>query len=149
MAHPSAWKTSLESVLESVEVAEEAVKRFAGEAGFEESDQFFLGLAVREVVINAIVHGNRRDPSKRVRFGLSMEDQTLSIEVADEGNGFQLESVEDPGLPQNQNRPSGRGVTMAMAIVDEFHAKGNVPTGTRIQMKKHLASTDRAGKKLG
>jgi serine/threonine-protein kinase RsbW len=140
MAQPAAWTTSLESVLESVEVAEEAVKLFAKEAGFGESEQFFLGLAVREIVINAIVHGNRRDASKRIGFGLSMEDQTLSIEVSDEGNGFQIESVEDPGLPQNQDRPSGRGITMAMAIVDEFHVQGNTPTGTRIHMKKHLTA---------
>lgn len=142
MTPPPAFTATLESVLESVELAEEKVRLFAAQAGFSDNDQFFLGLAVREIVINAILHGNKLDPAKKVGFSLAMQDGALVIDITDEGSGFRLESVPDPGLPQNQNRTSGRGITMALAIADEFTVTTNAPSGTHIRMRKHLPPTD-------
>ena len=56
----------IDSKVESIEAGEEFVRSFAERAGFEEPDQYFIGLAAREVLINAIKHGNRFDPNKKV-----------------------------------------------------------------------------------
>lgn len=134
----SLFNSTLDSVVESVDGAEESVRQFAREAGFEEDDQFFIGLALREILINAIKHGNRFDSGKKVDLRVSRNGTALTIEVTDQGDGFHLESVPDPHLPENRERSSGRGITMALAIMDEFSVAKNAPTGTHVRMVKHL-----------
>jgi serine/threonine-protein kinase RsbW len=130
--------TALESKVESVEEFEEMVRNFARDAGFDEDDQYFMGLAAREIVINAIKHGNRFDPAKKVNIRLSKDADRMSIEVSDEGAGFRLEDVPDPHAPENQHRRSGRGLAMSLAIMDEFAVEKNHPHGVRIRMGKSL-----------
>jgi anti-sigma regulatory factor (Ser/Thr protein kinase) len=61
---PPIFSSTLQSRIELVDDAEESVRRFAQDVGFEESDQYFIGLAVREMLINAIEHGNRFDKTR-------------------------------------------------------------------------------------
>lgn len=127
-----------DSKVESAEPAEESVRRFAQEAGFKEDDLYFIGLATREILINAIKHGNRFDENKKVVMRLSKNGGSVTIEVIDEGDGFRLENVPDPRVGENRERRSGRGITMALAIMDEFFVEKNSPRGTHIRMVKHL-----------
>jgi serine/threonine-protein kinase RsbW len=130
--------STFDSRIESVDVAEEAVRRFALEAGFDESNQYFIGLAAREILMNAVKHGNGFDRNKKVSVRLSRDAGSLTIEVSDEGGGFQLESVPDPKAPENVNRRSGRGLAIALAIMDEFRVDRNSPGGTHIRMMKRI-----------
>lgn len=130
--------STLDSRGESVDGAEEVIRQFALEAGFDESDQYFIGLAAREIIINAMKHGNHFDRDKRVGMRLSKDEQRLTIEVFDEGAGFQLESVPDPRLPENRERRTGRGLTIALAIMDEFAVEKNAPSGTLVRLVKRL-----------
>jgi len=130
--------STLDSRVEEVDEAEESSRRCAEEAGFGESDQFFIGLAVREILINAMKHGNRFDPTKKVGFEVSREGDVLTIDVTDEGEGFQVESVPDPRLPENLVRLSGRGIAMAQGIMDEVQVTANSPRGARVRMIKRL-----------
>ena len=88
--------STFESSIESVQVVEDLVRRFSHDAGFGEDDEYFIGLAVREIVINAIKHGNHLDPNKKVGIRLSKNSGSITIEVCDEGDGFRLENVPDP-----------------------------------------------------
>ena len=133
--------STLESRVESVDVAEEEVRRFALEAGFDDSDQYFIGLAAREILINAVKHGNGFDRNKKVSIRMSKNSESLTIEVFDEGEGFQLEKVPNPLAPENLERRSGRGITIALAIMDEFFVEKNRPHGTHIRMLKHIRKT--------
>ena len=132
------FSSTLESSVESVDGAEESVRRFAQDVGFEDSDRYFIGLAVREILINAIKHGNRFDRTKKVGLRVSGNGQNLTIEVTDQGEGFQLDSVPDPHLPENIERRSGRGITIALAIMDEFLVDRNSLSGTHVRMVKRL-----------
>jgi serine/threonine-protein kinase RsbW len=130
--------STLESSVDSVDIGEEAVRRFTQEAGFDESDQYFIALAAREILINAVKHGNGFDRNKKVSVRMGKNSESLVIEVSDEGDGFQLESVPDPRAPDNQERRSGRGLTIALAIMDEFFVERNQPHGTHVRMLKHI-----------
>jgi serine/threonine-protein kinase RsbW len=121
-----------------VDIAEEAVRRFTNDAGFDESDQYFIGLAAREILINAVKHGNGFDRNKKIAVRMSKNSKSVIIEVSDEGDGFRLQSVPDPLAPENLERRSGRGLTIALAIMDEFFVEKNQPKGTHIRMLKHL-----------
>jgi serine/threonine-protein kinase RsbW len=130
----------MESSVEAVDAVEESVRQFASDAGFEEADLYFIGIAAREILVNAAMHGNRFDLSKKVGIRLSQAADTLTIEVTDEGEGFRLEEVPDPRVGANRERRSGRGLTMAMAIMDELQVEKNRPRGTHVRMVKHRAA---------
>jgi serine/threonine-protein kinase RsbW len=127
---------TLESELSSVEPVEAKAEQMAREAGFDEDTSSQVAMVVREAVINAILHGNRRDPAKHVHVSFELNDEALSIRIADEGPGLDPETVPDPLAPENILRSSGRGIFLMRAIMDEVHFHQLNP-GTEIQMIKH------------
>lgn len=128
--------STLDSTLESLDAAEESVCRFARDAGFEESERYFIGLAVHEILVNAIKHGNRFDPNKKVELRLLADETGLTVEIRDQGDGFHIESVPDPRLAENVGHPSGRGLTMAKGLMDHFHIESSSSGGTYVRMSK-------------
>jgi serine/threonine-protein kinase RsbW len=132
------FESTLDSTIESVDDVEESVRQFARDSGFAEPDQYFIGLATREILLNAVRHGNRFDGGKKVGLRMSRSGTGLTIEVTDEGEGFDLERVPDARLPENRERKSGRGLTIAHAIMDEFSVGKGAPGGAHVRMGKRL-----------
>jgi serine/threonine-protein kinase RsbW len=69
-------------------------------------------LALEEAVVNGLRHGNGGDPAKRVCVRYHLQSDALVAEVEDEGPGFDPGRVPDPTLPENLERPSGRGLLL-------------------------------------
>lgn len=96
------------------------VSLLALEFGFSAEDYTMnLPLAVDEAVSNAIIHGNRRDASKRVEVEGVVDAGQLRIKVRDEGEGFRREAERDPLDPKNLLAPSGRGLFLIESLMDE------------------------------
>lgn len=114
---------------------------------FRDGDNFGIGLALREAIANAIVHGNQEDPSKRICVRCRCtKDGEVSITVEDEGEGFNRETAPDPTAPDHLLRGSGRGIYLMTTLMDEVHfeergtivhmrKRGNVQLGTEREMK--------------
>ena len=132
-------ETLLDSTLESVDEAEGTVLRMAGGAGLEEDDLHALGMAVREAAVNAVVHGNRYNARKKVHLKVSRAPDKLTIVIADEGEGFEVDSIPDPLASENLLRQSGRGLLLIRAFVDEFELRQRQPRGTEVRLVKYLA----------
>ncbi|HUA21425.1 MAG TPA: ATP-binding protein [Bryobacteraceae bacterium] len=132
-------KLLLDSTLDSVEVAETAVLTAAQEIGFGEDDLHQLGMAVRESMVNAVVHGNRYNARKKVRVSVTKDTDRLTIVIADEGDGFDPDAIPDPLAEENILRQSGRGLLLIRAFVDEFQVLKGEPRGTEVRMVKYLA----------
>jgi serine/threonine-protein kinase RsbW len=129
----------LDSTLDSVEVAETEVLRAAEDIGFGEDDLHQIGMAVRESMVNAVVHGNRYNARKKVHLSVTKATDRLTVVIADEGEGFDLNELPDPLAEENLLRQSGRGLLLIRAFVDEFQVRRGEPTGTEIRMVKYLA----------
>jgi serine/threonine-protein kinase RsbW len=141
MNSPPPASTVFDSTIDSVDRAEDLTRRYAESVGFSEHDQYFIGLALREIFVNAIKHGNRFDSEKRVVLKLSTDNgDSIIIEVIDQGQGFQASEVPDPLADENLERRSGRGLTMAVRIMDEFTVEKHRPDGTHVRMLKRLPS---------
>jgi serine/threonine-protein kinase RsbW len=84
-----------------------------------------LMIAVTELVINCIVHGNKEQGNKKVAIALEYDSNTMIIKIADEGNGFDMSVLRDPTLPENLTKESGRGIFIAKSIVDGFSYEHN------------------------
>jgi serine/threonine-protein kinase RsbW len=93
-----------------------------------------INLALREALVNAIVHGNQSDPSKRVYVNCRCTtDGEVSITIEDEGNGFRSNAVSDPTLPENKLRTHGRGIYLIRMLMDEVHFEKG---GSVVHMRK-------------
>lgn len=84
-------------------------------------------VGVTEALANAVLYGNRCDPRKSVRVEVSLGPTRVDLRVADEGTGFDPETIPDPTLPANIREPGGRGLFLLRQLMDEveFNAQGN------------------------
>ena len=128
----------LDSNLESVERAEEMVLGIARRLGFDKNDLHRILVAVRESLVNAVVHGNRYNANKKVHLSVVASCGELTIRVADEGDGFDVSALPDPLAAENLMRQSGRGILLMRAFVDEFEIRRGAERGTEIRMMKRL-----------
>lgn len=140
------WTTNrgsmtLESALSSVDPVEAKAEGLAREAGFDEDTSSQIAMVVREAVINAILHGNKKDPAKQVQVSYELNDELLRMTIADEGAGLDPDSIPDPLAPENILRSSGRGIFLMKAIMDEVHFHKLNP-GTEIEMIKYRAKKE-------
>jgi serine/threonine-protein kinase RsbW len=128
-------ETHLESTLDSVDTAEALVLQLAQDAGFEEEDLHKIGMAVREAMVNAVVHGNRYNLKKKVHLSVESTGDRLGITILDEGEGFEPAELPDPLAEENLLRQSGRGLLLIKAFVDEFDMrKAEPPMGTEVRL---------------
>ena len=80
------------------------------EVGYGARDTFPVCLALAEAVINAVKHGHGNDPRNRARICWVVSASAVKLVVKDDGAGFDPDRVPDPCLPENLERPGGRGV---------------------------------------
>ncbi|MBI3665139.1 MAG: ATP-binding protein [Acidobacteria bacterium] len=139
MAGAKNLEVKLESTLDSVDVAEEAVKKFAEENGLPEDDVHQIGMAVREGVINAVVHGNRYNTQKVVSLTAEATAERLTITVQDQGEGFDSDEVPDPLAEENLLRKSGRGLFLIRAFMDELRLQRLGREGMQVVMIKNCS----------
>jgi serine/threonine-protein kinase RsbW len=131
-------EVTLDTQLESVDLAENIVTRVAEAAGFGEDDLHKLGMAVREGVINAYNYGNCQDRRKKIRLAVEFEAETMIVHVVDEGCGFELSDVEDPLAEENLLRTSGRGIFLMRAFMDGLAVRKASTGGADLVMSKKL-----------
>ena len=128
---------SLPSTLDSVDKAEELALREAESFGMSEDDRLQFGMAVRECMVNAVVHGNRYNSNKVVHLDIERNEEELIVTIGDEGSGFDFGALPDPLAPENLMRQSGRGLLLIRAFVDEFDLHTRPGGGTEVRMVKH------------
>ena len=87
--------------------------------GMSDMDLPDMQLALEEGLANAIKHGNKMDPNKQVTVECFINEDVVRVVIKDEGNGFDLNEVPDPTLPENLDKPSGRGVMLMKAFMDD------------------------------
>jgi len=127
------------STLDSVDVAEAEILKAAAAAGVDEDDEHRIGMAVRECMVNAVVHGNRYNRNKFVHVGVSKQNAQFTIRITDQGEGFELQEVPDPLQENNLLRQSGRGLFLMGAFMDDVKVRKAAAAGTEVTLVKNLA----------
>ena len=135
-AQPRHIEATMESLLDSVDLAEDMTVRVAEAAGFDEDNRYRIGMAVREAMINALQYGNRHSRSKKIHLTLTLETDKLVIRIRDEGSGFNLADVPDPLAEENLLKTSGRGIFLMRAFMDEFDVLRPPSGGAEVVMAR-------------
>lgn len=134
-------EVTLETLLDSVDLAEEIVLRVAAETGFDEDNCHKIGMSVREAVINAYSYGNKQERGRKIGMIIELEERKLIVHVLDEGRSFSLADVPDPLAEENLLRTSGRGIFLMRAFMDEFDVQRSRDGGTELIMSKRFTET--------
>ncbi|HXW04638.1 MAG TPA: ATP-binding protein [Vicinamibacterales bacterium] len=113
-------------------------------AGMDDDTIHWIGVAVRESVINAIKHGNREDHGKLVTveftFAPTHEPGELVVRVLDQGEGFEPEAIADPLAPENLLKSSGRGIFFMRSFMDDVTLRRASEGGMEVRMVKKLST---------
>jgi len=133
----------MHSSFDMLDVVQLVSDRLSAIAGFDEDATHWVGVAVRESVINAIKHGNHEAAGKfvTVEFAFVPRDtpSELVITVRDQGEGFEPEEVADPLAPENMLKSSGRGIFFMRSFMDDVSLSRHPDGGMEVRMIKKLS----------
>jgi serine/threonine-protein kinase RsbW len=134
---PQRFEVILETLIESIALAEEMGMRVAALAGFGDDDQYKIGLAVHEGVMNAFQYGNKQRRERKIHVIFELLEDKLVIHVVDQGGGFRIQDIPDPREDENVLGDSGRGVLLMKAFMDEVDVLSSAAGGAELVMAKH------------
>jgi serine/threonine-protein kinase RsbW len=132
-------KSKTFSILSKIELIDSAVQealKFAAEIGIAEEANFGIDMAVREVVANAVKHGNKLDANKKVELTFANKDEGFEVTVRDFGEGFKVEDVPDPTNPENLMKADGRGILFMRTFMDTVEWFNHKDGGMLVKMLK-------------
>lgn len=128
-AQATEWKRSvtLPSERGSSRLVTDDLLEQLGNFGWPHDDIFAIHLAAEEALVNAVVHGNKLDPTKTVQVEYVVSPELMRLEITDQGEGFDPKTVPDCTLAERLECPGGRGVMLMRSFMTriEYNAKGN------------------------
>ncbi|MDQ6611190.1 MAG: ATP-binding protein [Gemmatimonadota bacterium] len=101
-----------------------------------------VSVALTEALSNAIVCGNHCDAAKLVRASMALDSTSLTLEVTDEGAGFDAANVMySPNDTDWLEREEGRGLFLMRALMDrvELHKPNAERSGHTVRLVLHRA----------
>jgi serine/threonine-protein kinase RsbW len=136
-------RLQIHSNFEMLDFVQTVSDRLGQLAGLDEDAVHWIGVAIRESVINAIKHGNREDYRKlvTVEFTFTPPDdpQELVVRVLDQGEGFDPDEIADPLAPENLLKASGRGIFFMRSFMDDVTLRRASEGGMEVRMVKKLS----------
>jgi serine/threonine-protein kinase RsbW len=100
------------------------------------ADERDVELALREALANAVIHGNKTDPRKKVHIDCHVHPgRELAFVIRDEGSGFDPSKVPDPTKAENILSEKGRGIHLMRVLMDEVHFDDG---GREVRLQKYL-----------
>lgn len=106
--------------------------------GFDSEAGYWPILAVREAVMNAVLHGNKEATDKQVTVSYRVVDDRLEVHVCDQGSGFDPDALKNPVSSENLLEQGGRGVYLMRQFMDEVVFSFPDSGGTCIRLVKQL-----------
>jgi serine/threonine-protein kinase RsbW len=110
---------SVPSELGCKEPLSEALATLMQERGMIGSDDLhWLALCLDEALTNAILHGNEADETVPVRVRLAQTTETWTIQIDDQGDGFDPDDVPDQDESSALLLEHGRGIHLMREWLD-------------------------------
>jgi serine/threonine-protein kinase RsbW len=139
---PQVVRLQFTSSFDMLDFVQLVTDHVGGRTGLDDDSMHWVGVAVREAVINAIRHGNRSILGKQVfvefETTASQDAPRLTIRVRDQGQGFDPELVADPLASENLLKSSGRGILLMRSFMDEVQLRRVPEGGMEVCMTKRV-----------
>ena len=115
----SVFRMTLASNPKNIGKVEAFLKKVGGTVEFDEIQMHKLMISLTEAVNNAIIHGNKLNPGKKVHVTCEVLPGWLLFLVRDQGAGFKPDTIKNPLAKENLTRESGRGVFLMRTLMDK------------------------------
>ena len=139
---PTTVCIDFESRMDILEAVQAFVDRLANIGGLDEDGVHDLSVSVRECVVNALKHGNRLDPKKRVTVSFGLTDGSIEVWIQDQGAGFNPDAVPDATAPENLLNAAGRGLFFMRAFMSEVEYIFPPEGGTIVRLVKAIEKAE-------
>ena len=130
--HPNNCKQKIQGVRESFDAIEDDVVQRMASYDYEEDAIFSVRVAIEEAFANSLLHGHRGDTAKMIEVEWCVTESYVEFMISDQGRGFDPTSIPDPTADENLTIPSGRGLAMMKAFMDEIERNER---GNQVRMK--------------
>ncbi|MBX7184587.1 MAG: ATP-binding protein [Vicinamibacteria bacterium] len=141
-ARPTTVCIDFESRMDILEPIQAFVDRLAAVGGLDEDGVHDLSVSVRECVVNALKHGNKLDPSKRVGVTFGLAAGAIEVWIQDQGAGFNPDAVPDATAPENLLNAAGRGLFFMRAFMSEVEYIFPPEGGTIVRLVKTIEKSE-------
>ena len=131
------FEMSCRSDQKEISQIEEFLRHISMQLHIDDGLMYRLLVSCTEAVNNAIVHGNKSDPEKKVNIRCVVVKRTLTVFVIDEGKGFDSDNLQDPRDEKNLMKENGRGVFLMRSLMDKVRFK-RLKSGSVAEMKVKL-----------
>jgi serine/threonine-protein kinase RsbW len=136
---PISVRLEFSSAFEMLDFVQVVSDHIGHDVGLDDDAIHWVGVAIRESVINAIKHGNQNDRTKHVFVDFEVPACSvpeLMIRVRDQGPGFDPDTLADPLAPENLLKNSGRGIFLIRSFMDDVQMQRAPEGGMEILMIK-------------
>lgn len=90
---------------------------------------FDIKVILNELLLNAVVHGNKEDKSKQVKVRTGIDNDFVYFIIEDEGEGFNINCCSQPEdlFDIMDMKENGRGILIVKNLCDrvKYNTKGN------------------------
>jgi serine/threonine-protein kinase RsbW len=124
--------SSLEYLAKVDEYLEEKLRK----AGWQENQIADVAISLSEALTNAIVHGNKSDPKKKVSIQVELKPDKAIICVTDQGKGFNHSCIRNPVKKENLLKEKGRGIFILRSLMDQVEIENKANYGCCLTMIK-------------
>ena len=137
---PASYSIVVESKPSAIVSVFEQIRSTLIDNNFGKDDIFAIHLTLEEAFLNAVKHGNKMDPTKKITVEYSVDADKVEISIKDQGPGFKPDTVEDPRFGENLFKPGGRGLLLMNSYMDmvKYNPEGNCVYMIRYKEKPYL-----------
>lgn len=129
------YQLIITSDLSELQKVEKFTEKMTHKIDFSEEERDSIAISITEIVGNAISHGNKNCRDKTVIIDYYLSSNKLTITVQDEGEGFDINKIDNPLDPQNLLKESGRGIYIVRTLMDNVEFEAN-KKGTLVRLMK-------------
>jgi serine/threonine-protein kinase RsbW len=130
---------------EWIDAMQALAERVFALAGIDDEQAYWPVLAVREAVMNAVLHGNKEREGTTVVVEYNIDAGAIEVCVQDEGTGFDPDALADPLSETNLLSQGGRGVYLIRELMDDVTYSFPDSGGTCLRMVKALKTASSPG----
>jgi len=127
------YRLTLRSTPKSIKRVESFLAKISKAVGLDEIQMHKVMVSLTEAVNNAIVHGNRSVPEKRVAVRCEVLPGWLLFQVTDHGKGFHPDHIRNPLKEENLYRENGRGIFLMRTLMDKVEFE-HLPEGMQVRL---------------
>jgi serine/threonine-protein kinase RsbW len=118
-------KLSISSRAENIILVERMVEDVCDLFNIDEDYFGNILISITEAVNNAIYHGNKANPDKKIDIYFKAYPDHITFTIKDEGTGFNFNNLPDPTSAEMIDKPDGRGVFLMRNLADKITFEDN------------------------